>query len=50
MPADKPSFDPYDPLGLDDLLTPEDLAVRDTVRKLGERPGAAVRRRLVRAR
>lgn len=32
MPADKPSFDPYDPLGLDDLLTPEDLAVRDTVR------------------
>ncbi|MFE9625303.1 acyl-CoA dehydrogenase family protein [Streptomyces sp. NPDC006527] len=25
-------FDPYDPLGLDDLLTPEDLAVRDTVR------------------
>jgi glutaryl-CoA dehydrogenase len=32
MPAPKPSFDPYDPLGLDDLLTPEDLAVRDTVR------------------
>ncbi|MEV6182102.1 acyl-CoA dehydrogenase family protein [Streptomyces sp. NPDC052016] len=26
-------FDPYDPLGLDDLLTPEDLAVRDTVRR-----------------
>ncbi|MEU9603578.1 acyl-CoA dehydrogenase family protein [Streptomyces sp. NPDC048057] len=25
-------FDPYDPLGIDDLLTPEDLAVRDTVR------------------
>ncbi|HEY5833806.1 acyl-CoA dehydrogenase family protein [Streptomyces sp.] len=32
MPASKPSFDPYDPLGLDDLLTPEDRAVRDTVR------------------
>ncbi|MFJ2637049.1 MULTISPECIES: acyl-CoA dehydrogenase family protein [unclassified Streptomyces] len=28
-----PPFDPYDPLGLDDLLTPEDRAVRDTVRK-----------------
>ncbi|MFJ4471491.1 acyl-CoA dehydrogenase family protein [Streptomyces sp. NPDC089424] len=27
-----PSFDPSDPLGLDDLLEPEDLAVRDTVR------------------
>ncbi|MEE1761134.1 MULTISPECIES: acyl-CoA dehydrogenase family protein [unclassified Streptomyces] len=26
------SFDPADPLGLDDLLDPEDLAVRDTVR------------------
>ncbi|WP_149823344.1 acyl-CoA dehydrogenase family protein [Streptomyces tailanensis] len=26
------SFDPADPLGLDDLLSPEDLAVRDTVR------------------
>ncbi|WP_433888595.1 acyl-CoA dehydrogenase family protein [Streptomyces sp. CA-111067] len=32
MPAPKPSFDPYDPLGLDDLLTDEDRAVRDTVR------------------
>ena len=30
--AAKAPFDPYDPLGLDDLLTPEDLAVRDTVR------------------
>ncbi|NEB94305.1 acyl-CoA dehydrogenase family protein [Streptomyces bauhiniae] len=27
-----PAFDPADPLGLDDLLDPEDLAVRDTVR------------------
>jgi glutaryl-CoA dehydrogenase len=27
-----PPFDPTDPLGLDDLLEPEDLAVRDTVR------------------
>ncbi|MER6524993.1 acyl-CoA dehydrogenase family protein [Streptomyces sp. NPDC001508] len=27
-----PPFDPADPLGLDDLLDPEDLAVRDTVR------------------
>ncbi|MDK1475661.1 acyl-CoA dehydrogenase family protein [Streptomyces sp. 549] len=27
-----PPFDPADPLGLDDLLSPEDLAVRDTVR------------------
>ncbi|MTE18379.1 acyl-CoA dehydrogenase [Streptomyces sp. TRM43335] len=27
-----PPFDPADPLGLDDLLAPEDLAVRDTVR------------------
>ncbi|MEU1056392.1 acyl-CoA dehydrogenase family protein [Streptomyces sp. NPDC005876] len=26
------SFNPADPLGLDDLLSPEDLAVRDTVR------------------
>ncbi|GAA0910280.1 acyl-CoA dehydrogenase family protein [Streptomyces thermoalcalitolerans] len=26
------SFDPADPLGIDDLLAPEDLAVRDTVR------------------
>ncbi|MFI6286197.1 acyl-CoA dehydrogenase family protein [Streptomyces sp. NPDC051018] len=25
-------FDPYDPLGIDDLLSPEDLAIRDTVR------------------
>src|SRR6185312_3341965 len=29
MPA---SFDPRDPLGIDDLLSPEDLAIRDTVR------------------
>ncbi|MFD5472239.1 acyl-CoA dehydrogenase family protein [Streptomyces sp. NPDC127105] len=28
-----PSFDPADPLGLDDLLEPEDLAVRDTMRQ-----------------
>ncbi|MFG2192458.1 acyl-CoA dehydrogenase family protein [Streptomyces sp. NPDC048639] len=28
-----PQFDPHDPLGLDDLLGAEDLAVRDTVRK-----------------
>ncbi|MGW1540333.1 acyl-CoA dehydrogenase family protein [Streptomyces sp. NPDC002309] len=27
-----PAFDPSDPLGIDDLLEPEDLAVRDTVR------------------
>ncbi|MFJ9710487.1 acyl-CoA dehydrogenase family protein [Streptomyces sp. NPDC101234] len=27
-----PPFDPGDPLGIDDLLEPEDLAVRDTVR------------------
>src|SRR3954465_3884906 len=27
-----PPFDPADPLGIDDLLDPEDLAVRDTVR------------------
>ncbi|MEU3188459.1 acyl-CoA dehydrogenase family protein [Streptomyces sp. NPDC006923] len=27
-----PSFDPDDPLGIDDLLDPEDLAIRDTVR------------------
>ncbi|MEV7423277.1 MULTISPECIES: acyl-CoA dehydrogenase family protein [unclassified Streptomyces] len=27
-----PPFDPGDPLGLDDLLAPEDLAIRDTVR------------------
>jgi glutaryl-CoA dehydrogenase len=31
-PAARPPFDPLDPLDLDDLLTPEDLAVRDTVR------------------
>ncbi|MEV6314844.1 acyl-CoA dehydrogenase family protein [Streptomyces sp. NPDC051776] len=31
MPA--PQFDPQDPLGLDDLLGAEDLAVRETVRK-----------------
>ncbi|MFD3524037.1 acyl-CoA dehydrogenase family protein [Streptomyces sp. NPDC058653] len=28
----RPSFDPRDPLGLDDLLDPEELAVRDTMR------------------
>ncbi|CAM5324612.1 MULTISPECIES: acyl-CoA dehydrogenase family protein [Streptomyces] len=28
-----PPFDPADPLGIDDLLEPEDLAVRDTVRQ-----------------
>ena len=27
-----PPFDPADPLGIDDLLSPEDLALRDTVR------------------
>lgn len=27
-----PAFDPADPLGVDDLLEPEDLAIRDTVR------------------
>ncbi|GGZ19128.1 acyl-CoA dehydrogenase [Streptomyces nitrosporeus] len=27
-----PPFDPADPLGIDDLLGPEDLAIRDTVR------------------
>ncbi|GAA2438579.1 acyl-CoA dehydrogenase family protein [Streptomyces macrosporus] len=32
MSSSVPPFDPADPLGLDDLLTPEDLAVRDTVR------------------
>ncbi|MFE7762459.1 acyl-CoA dehydrogenase family protein [Streptomyces sp. NPDC057438] len=31
-PAKSPSFDPADFLGLDELLDPEDLAVRDTVR------------------
>jgi glutaryl-CoA dehydrogenase len=30
--AARPPFDPHDPLGLDDLLSPEDRAVRDTVR------------------
>ncbi|MFE2598894.1 acyl-CoA dehydrogenase family protein [Streptomyces sp. NPDC059396] len=30
--AKLPPFDPRDPLGLDDLLAPEDLAIRDTVR------------------
>ncbi|GHF08377.1 acyl-CoA dehydrogenase [Streptomyces werraensis] len=30
--AKPPAFDPADPLGLDDLLEPEDLAIRDTVR------------------
>ncbi|MER5850213.1 acyl-CoA dehydrogenase family protein [Streptomyces sp. NPDC002012] len=27
-----PPFDPADPIGIDDLLSPEDLAIRDTVR------------------
>ncbi|NEC66973.1 acyl-CoA dehydrogenase family protein [Streptomyces sp. SID9727] len=27
-----PPFDPRDPIGVDDLLSPEDLAIRDTVR------------------
>lgn len=27
-----PAFDPVDPLGIDDFLDPEDLAIRDTVR------------------
>ncbi|KUH37246.1 MULTISPECIES: acyl-CoA dehydrogenase family protein [Streptomyces] len=31
-PSKLPPFDPADPLGVDDLLGPEDLAVRDTVR------------------
>ncbi|ANP54171.1 glutaryl-CoA dehydrogenase [Streptomyces griseochromogenes] len=30
--AKLPPFDPADPLGIDDLLDPEDLAIRDTVR------------------
>ncbi|MFE9889921.1 acyl-CoA dehydrogenase family protein [Streptomyces scopuliridis] len=30
--AKPPPFDPGDPLGLDELLEPEDLAIRDTVR------------------
>ncbi|WNI14899.1 acyl-CoA dehydrogenase family protein [Actinacidiphila sp. ITFR-21] len=30
--ASRTPFDPYDPLDLDDLLAPEDLAIRDTVR------------------
>ncbi|CAL9399247.1 Acyl-CoA dehydrogenase [Streptomyces sp. enrichment culture] len=33
MSAKLPPFDPSDPLGIDDLLEPEDLAVRDTVRR-----------------
>jgi glutaryl-CoA dehydrogenase len=32
-PSGPPPFDPYDPLGLDDLLDDEDRAVRDTVRR-----------------
>ncbi|MEV6107142.1 acyl-CoA dehydrogenase family protein [Streptomyces sp. NPDC051940] len=32
-----PPFDPSDPLGIDDLLSPEDLAVRDTVRSWAAR-------------
>ncbi|WP_256106719.1 acyl-CoA dehydrogenase family protein [Streptomyces sp. ODS05-4] len=31
-PAKLPPFDPGDPIGIDDLLDPEELAVRDTVR------------------
>jgi glutaryl-CoA dehydrogenase len=31
-PSKPPVFDPGDPLGIDDLLDPEDLAIRDTVR------------------
>ncbi|MFJ7423149.1 acyl-CoA dehydrogenase family protein [Streptomyces uncialis] len=31
-PPKPPPFDPADPLGVDDLLEPEDLAIRDTVR------------------
>ncbi|MFD4834722.1 acyl-CoA dehydrogenase family protein [Streptomyces uncialis] len=31
-PPKPPPFDPADPLGIDDLLEPEDLAIRDTVR------------------
>ncbi|MFF5725999.1 acyl-CoA dehydrogenase family protein [[Kitasatospora] papulosa] len=31
-PSKAPPFDPGDPLGIDDLLGPEDLAIRDTVR------------------
>ncbi|WP_424893162.1 acyl-CoA dehydrogenase family protein [Streptomyces sp. XH2] len=32
-PPEAPVFDPHDPLGIDDLLTDEDRAVRDTVRQ-----------------
>ncbi|MBB5120733.1 acyl-CoA dehydrogenase [Streptomyces eurocidicus] len=32
-PRSATAFDPHDPLGIDDLLTPEDLAVRDTIRR-----------------
>ncbi|MEU1127280.1 acyl-CoA dehydrogenase family protein [Streptomyces sp. NPDC005899] len=31
-PSKLPPFDPRDPIGIDDLLDPEDLAIRDTVR------------------
>ncbi|WP_406281160.1 acyl-CoA dehydrogenase family protein [Embleya sp. NBC_00896] len=31
--AKRPVFDPSDPLGIDDLLDPEDKAIRDTVRR-----------------
>ncbi|MDF6041583.1 acyl-CoA dehydrogenase family protein [Streptomyces sp. JH14] len=31
-PSKLPSFDPADPIGIDDLLGPEDLAIRSTVR------------------
>jgi glutaryl-CoA dehydrogenase len=30
----RPDFDPYDPLGIDDELSPEQLSIRDTVRAL----------------
>jgi len=29
-----PALDPYDPLGIDDLLQPEEIAIRDTVRSM----------------
>ncbi|GHB53498.1 hypothetical protein GCM10010377_50710 [Streptomyces viridiviolaceus] len=39
-----PPFDPAAPLGIDDLLDPEDLAVRDTVRDwTADRRGPAAR-------
>ncbi|MEU1819261.1 acyl-CoA dehydrogenase family protein [Streptomyces roseifaciens] len=32
-PPEAAVFDPHDPLGIEDLLSPEDIAVRDTVRR-----------------